>query len=65
MTQQAIEQLANEIEALKPEVFVKGADYTVEQIPEAKIVQGYGGRIVLAELVEGHSTTATIARLTQ
>ena len=53
------------IEALKPEVFVKGADYTVEQIPEAKIVQGYGGRIVLAELAEGHSTTATIARLTQ
>ena len=53
------------IEALRPEVFVKGADYTVEQIPEAKIVQGYGGRIVLAELAEGHSTTATIERLTQ
>ena len=28
-------------------------------------VQGYGGKIVLAELAEGHSTTATIARLTQ
>ena len=53
------------IEALKPDVFAKGADYTVEQIPEAKIVQGYGGRIVLAELAEGYSTTATIARLTQ
>ena len=53
------------IEAIKPDVFVKGADYTVEQIPEAKIVQGYGGRIVLAELAEGYSTTATIARLTQ
>ena len=53
------------IEALKPDVFVKGADYTVEQIPEAKIVQGYGGKIVLAELAEGHSTTATIERLTK
>ena len=53
------------IEALKPDVFVKGADYTIEQIPEAKIVQGYGGKIVLAELAEGHSTTATIARLIQ
>ncbi len=53
------------IQALKPDVFVKGADYTVEQIPEAKIVQGYGGKIVLAKLAEGHSTTATIARLTQ
>ena len=53
------------IEALKPDVFIKGADYTVEQIPEAKIVRGYGGKIVLAELSEGYSTTATIARLTQ
>ena len=53
------------IEALKPDVFVKGSDYTVEQIPEAKLVQGYGGKIVLAKLAEGHSTTATIARLTQ
>jgi len=54
---------ANLIEALKPDVFVKGADYTIDQIPEAKIVQGYGGEVVLAELAEGHSTTATIARL--
>jgi len=54
---------ANVIEALKPDVFVKGADYTIEQIPEAKIVQAYGGEIVLAELAEGHSTTATIQRL--
>ena len=51
------------IAALKPEVFVKGADYTIEQIPEAKIVQDYGGKILLAELADGHSTTATIARL--
>jgi D-beta-D-heptose 7-phosphate kinase / D-beta-D-heptose 1-phosphate adenosyltransferase len=54
---------ANILEALKPEIFVKGADYTIDDIPEAKIVQAYGGEIVLAKLEEGHSTTATIAKL--
>jgi D-beta-D-heptose 7-phosphate kinase/D-beta-D-heptose 1-phosphate adenosyltransferase len=51
------------LEVLQPELFVKGADYRIEDIPEAKIVQAYGGEILLAELEEGHSTTATIARL--
>ncbi|MDA0241604.1 MAG: D-glycero-beta-D-manno-heptose-7-phosphate kinase [Proteobacteria bacterium] len=51
------------IEALQPAVFVKGADYRIEDIPEAKIVQAYGGKVLLADLEEGHSTTATIARL--
>ena len=51
------------LETIKPEVFVKGSDYTIDEIPEAKIVQAYGGEIVLAELEEGHSTTATIAKL--
>ncbi len=51
------------IDAIKPDVFVKGADYTVEDLPEAKIVHGYGGKILLAELAPGHSTTATIAKM--
>ena len=51
------------VEALRPEVFVKGSDYSLEQIPEAKVVQGYGGEIVLAKLAHGHSTSATIARI--
>jgi len=51
------------IEAIRPDVYVKGADYRIEDIPEAKIVQGYGGEVRLAELAEGHSTTATIARI--
>ena len=53
----------NLIEELKPEIFVKGSDYTIEQIPEAKVVQAYGGEVLIVELVQGHSTTATIARL--
>jgi D-beta-D-heptose 7-phosphate kinase/D-beta-D-heptose 1-phosphate adenosyltransferase len=43
-------------------VLVKGADYKLEQVVGADIVQSYGGKVVLAELVPGHSTTATIAR---
>ena len=56
---------ADLIELLKPEVFVKGADYRIEDIPEAKIVRAYGGKIVLAELADGHSTTSTIARIAE
>ena len=51
------------IEAIKPDVFVKGADYRIEDLPEAKIVAAYGGTVILAELEPGHSTTATIKRM--
>ncbi len=51
------------IEALKPDVLVKGADYGVHQVVGADFVQSYGGRVVLADLSPGHSTTATIERL--
>jgi D-beta-D-heptose 7-phosphate kinase/D-beta-D-heptose 1-phosphate adenosyltransferase len=49
------------IAALRPEVLVKGADYRLDQVVGGDIVQGYGGKIVLAELLPGYSTTATIA----
>ncbi|GGD22166.1 bifunctional protein HldE [Pyruvatibacter mobilis] len=52
------------ISTLKPDVLVKGADYTVETVVGADIVQANGGRVVLAELVAGQSTTNTIARMT-
>lgn len=51
------------IESLRPDILVKGADYTIETVVGADIVQGYGGCVVLAELAEGHSTTNTIQRL--
>jgi len=51
------------IEALRPNVLVKGADYTIETVVGADIVQGYGGRVVLAQLLDGHSTTNTIERM--
>jgi D-beta-D-heptose 7-phosphate kinase / D-beta-D-heptose 1-phosphate adenosyltransferase len=51
------------IEALRPDVLVKGADYTVDQVVGADVVQSYGGKVVLAELEAGQSTTGTIGRI--
>lgn len=51
------------IEALRPDVLVKGADYTIEQVVGADVVQAYGGRVALVDLVAGKSTTSTIGRL--
>ena len=51
------------IAALLPEVLVKGADYRKDQVVGADIVEAHGGKLVLAELVPGFSTTATIARM--
>jgi D-beta-D-heptose 7-phosphate kinase/D-beta-D-heptose 1-phosphate adenosyltransferase len=48
---------------IKPDLLVKGADYRLEEVVGADIVQSYGGKVFLAELLPGHSTTATIARL--
>ena len=53
------------IEALRPDVLVKGADYTVATVVGADVVQSYGGRVMLASLEDGHSTTATVARISK
>lgn len=50
------------IEAIRPDVLVKGADYRLDQVVGGDIVQTYGGKVLLAELMPGFSTTATIAR---
>ncbi len=51
------------IRALRPDVLVKGEDYAIAEIVGADVVQASGGRVALARLVQGHSTTATIGRL--
>lgn len=53
------------LQEVRPDVLVKGADYTIETVVGADLVQSYGGRVVLAEIVEGFSTTATIARMNE
>jgi D-beta-D-heptose 7-phosphate kinase / D-beta-D-heptose 1-phosphate adenosyltransferase len=52
------------IRALRPDVLVKGADYTVDQVVGGDLVHGWGGRVLLVNLQEGHSTTGTIRRMT-
>ncbi|MCI3178938.1 D-glycero-beta-D-manno-heptose 1-phosphate adenylyltransferase [Caulobacter sp. CCUG 60055] len=53
------------IEAARPDVLVKGADYTVEGVVGHDIVQAYGGEVKLARLVDGYSTTAAIKRMSE
>ncbi|MDE1904541.1 MAG: bifunctional heptose 7-phosphate kinase/heptose 1-phosphate adenyltransferase, partial [Alphaproteobacteria bacterium] len=50
------------IRELKPDVLIKGSDYRHDQVVGADIVESYGGRVLLAKIVPGFSTTATIAR---
>jgi D-glycero-beta-D-manno-heptose 1-phosphate adenylyltransferase len=51
------------IRALRPDVQVKGTDYTPETIPEAAEVAAYGGRVAVAGDPKDHSTTTTIEAL--
>ncbi|MBW8772193.1 MAG: D-glycero-beta-D-manno-heptose 1-phosphate adenylyltransferase [Gemmatimonadetes bacterium] len=51
------------IRALAPDVLVKGADYTVDQIVGADIVQARGGQVVRVPIVSGFSTTSIVERL--
>ncbi|HYG91913.1 MAG TPA: D-glycero-beta-D-manno-heptose-7-phosphate kinase [Azospirillum sp.] len=51
------------IRTLRPDVLVKGADYTIDKVVGAEFVRSYGGKVVLADLVAGQSTTNTIKRM--
>lgn len=51
------------IEALQPDIYVKGGDYSLETLPEASVVQAYGGRIELVKVEIPTSTTAIIDRI--
>lgn len=53
----------NIISKVKPDVYVKGGDYTIDTLPEAKIVMRYGGAVELVQLVEGRSTTNVIKKI--
>lgn len=53
------------IAKVRPDVYVKGGDYTLETLPEAKIVQGYGGRVEFVQMVAGRSTTNVIKKIEQ
>ena len=51
------------IEAARPDVLVKGSDYRLDGVVGRDMVEGWGGQVRLADLIEGHSTSATIEKL--
>ena len=53
------------VRVLKPNVIVKGGDYTEDTIVGASEVKGWGGRVVVVPLTPGQSTTAIIRKLSE
>lgn len=51
------------IRMLRPDVLVKGGDYTPETVVGRSDVEGWGGRVVIVPLTRGHSTTSIIERM--
>jgi D-beta-D-heptose 7-phosphate kinase/D-beta-D-heptose 1-phosphate adenosyltransferase len=51
------------IAAIKPDVLIKGADYRIDQVVGRDLVEAYGGKVALVELVPDSSTTRIIDRL--
>jgi len=51
------------LRTLRPDIFVKGGDYTHESLPEAALVESFGGVVRILDYVEDHSTTAIIGRI--
>jgi rfaE bifunctional protein nucleotidyltransferase chain/domain len=53
----------NLIETIKPDVLVKGGDYTIDRIVGADFVMSYGGKVAVVPFVQGYSTTGLIERI--
>jgi D-beta-D-heptose 7-phosphate kinase/D-beta-D-heptose 1-phosphate adenosyltransferase len=51
------------IRRLAPDMLIKGGDYDLDGVVGGDVVQGYGGEVRLAHFVDGHSSTAVIARM--
>ncbi|MGA7932016.1 MAG: adenylyltransferase/cytidyltransferase family protein [Kovacikia sp.] len=51
------------VEALLPDIYAKGGDYQIETLPEAIVVQAYGGRIELIKIEIPSSTSAIIKQI--
>jgi rfaE bifunctional protein nucleotidyltransferase chain/domain len=51
------------ISELRPDVLVKGGDYDMQRLKEAKLVESYGGKALALPFVEGYSTTALVTKI--
>jgi D-glycero-beta-D-manno-heptose 1-phosphate adenylyltransferase len=57
------ETAAEFLQVVRPDIYAKGGDYTVQDLPETPVVESRGGKVVILDLVPGKSTTSTIARI--
>lgn len=53
----------NLLDEMKPDVYTKGADYTMETLPEADIMKKNGTRVEFIEFVQGKSTTGLLKKM--
>ena len=53
------------IDDLRPDILVKGGDYDMQRLKEAKLVESYGGKALALPFVAGYSTTALVAKIRQ
>ncbi|MFO0045218.1 MAG: D-glycero-beta-D-manno-heptose 1-phosphate adenylyltransferase, partial [Armatimonadota bacterium] len=51
------------ISEIKPDIHTKGGDYTVDELPESKIIQSYGGKVIIFPTLEGTSSTHALRKL--
>lgn len=51
------------VELVKPDIYVKGGDYKIEDLPEAKIVHFYGGQVVTVSFDHDRSTTKLLKKV--
>ena len=53
------------VELVKPDLYVKGGDYEIKDLPEARLVAQYGGKTVLIPEVKGRSSTTIINKIAE
>lgn len=51
------------VSLVRPDIYAKGGDYDIASLPEAKVVQEYGGRVALIDFLPGRSTTRLIEKI--
>jgi D-beta-D-heptose 7-phosphate kinase / D-beta-D-heptose 1-phosphate adenosyltransferase len=49
------------LETVRPDVWVKGGDYTISELPEEPVVRRHGGRVVIIPLLDGYSTSRLVS----
>jgi D-glycero-beta-D-manno-heptose 1-phosphate adenylyltransferase len=51
------------LERVRPDIYVKGGDYTIDQLPEAEAMRGWGGKTVIIPFLDGYSTTELLRKV--